>query len=128
MAKQEDNETPEEHYRKLITLEKNCDFKDVKQEDLLISKIITSITDKKLRVKLIREKILDMKTTVELVTQNSYDRRHKQSTISPVLAKDKEIKEELFQKNSSNTISRTTKPTEEKYLWTLRTTELDRST
>ena len=104
MAKEEDNETPEEHYKKLITLEKNCDFKDVQQEDLLISKIITSITDKKLRVKLIREKILDMKTTVELLTQNSYDRRHKQSTISPVLAKDKEIKQELFQKFKQHNI------------------------
>ena len=55
-AKQEDNETPEEHWRKLVSLEKNCEFKDIKQEDLLISKFITSITDKKLREKLIREK------------------------------------------------------------------------
>ena len=45
----EDNETPEEHWNKLITLEKNCDFKNIKQEDLLISKFITSTTDKKLR-------------------------------------------------------------------------------
>ena len=36
-AKQEENETPEEHWKKLITLEKTCDFKDIKQEDLLIS-------------------------------------------------------------------------------------------
>ena len=54
-AKQEENETPEEHCRKLVCLEKNCEFKDIKQEDLLISKIITSITDKKIREK-IREK------------------------------------------------------------------------
>ena len=54
-AKQEENETPEEYWKKLITLEKTCDFKDIKQEDLLISKFITSITDKKLREKLIRE-------------------------------------------------------------------------
>ena len=46
-AKQEENETPEEHWRKLVSLEKNCEFKDIKQEDLLISKFITSITDKK---------------------------------------------------------------------------------
>ena len=50
-AKQEENETPEEHWKKLITLEKTCDFKDIKQEDLLKSKFITSITDKKLREK-----------------------------------------------------------------------------
>ena len=46
-AKQEENETPEEHWEKQITLEKTCDFKDIKREDLLISKFITSITDKK---------------------------------------------------------------------------------
>ena len=89
-AKQEENETPEEHWKKLITLEKNCEFKDIKQEDLLISKFITSITDKKLREKLIREKTLNLKTTVELITQNRYDRRHKQSTIPAALAEDKE--------------------------------------
>ena len=97
-AKQEENETPEEHWKKLITLEKNCEFKDIKQEDILISKFITSITDKKLREKLIREKTLNLKTTVELITQNSYDRRHKQSTIPAALSKDKEIKEEPIQK------------------------------
>ena len=55
-AKQEDNETQEEHWKKLITPEKNCDFKDIKQEDLLTSEFITSITDKKFREPLIREK------------------------------------------------------------------------
>ena len=62
-AKQEENQTPEEHWKKVITLEKNCEFKDIKQEDLLISKLITSITDKKLRDKLIHEKTLNLKTT-----------------------------------------------------------------
>ena len=91
-AKQEENETPEDHWRKLVSLEKDCEFKDIKQEDLLMSKFITSITDNKLREKLIREKTLNLKTIVELVTQDSYDKRHKQSTIPPALAKEKEIK------------------------------------
>ena len=55
-AKQEQNETPEDHWRKLVSLEKDCGFKDINQEDLLISKFITRITDKNLREKLIREK------------------------------------------------------------------------
>ena len=46
-AKQEENDTPEEHWKKLVTLEKNCEFKDIKHGDLIISKFITSITDKK---------------------------------------------------------------------------------
>ena len=97
-AKQEENETPEEHWKKLITLERTCQFKDIKQEDLLLSKIITSITDKKLREKLIREKTLNLKTTIELITQDSYDRQQTQSTIPPALAKDKERKQEPIQK------------------------------
>ena len=86
-AKQEENETPEEHWRKLVSLEKN-EFKDIKQ-DLLISKFITSITDKKLREKLICQKTLSLKTTMDLVTQDSYERRQKQSTMPPALAKEK---------------------------------------
>ena len=93
-AKQEDNETPEEHWKKLITLEENCDFKYIKQEDLLISSFITSKNDKIHRAKLIHGKTLNFKTTVELVIRNSYDRRHKQSIIPPALAKDNEIKRE----------------------------------
>ena len=80
-AKEEENETPEDHWRKLLSVEKDCEFKDIKQEDLLVSKFITSITDEKLREKLIREKTLNLKTTVDLVTQDSYDKRHKQSTV-----------------------------------------------
>ena len=73
-AKQEVNETPEEHWEKLITLEKICDFKQIKQEDLLISKFITNNTDKKLREELIREKTMNLKSTVEHITHNSYYR------------------------------------------------------
>ena len=97
-AKQEENETPEEHWRKLVSLEKKCEFKDIKQEDLLISKFITSITDKKLREKRIREKTMNLKTTMDLVTQDSYEKRHMQSTIPTALVKEKEIKQEPIQK------------------------------
>ena len=74
-AKQEENETPEEHWRKLVSFERNCEFKDIKQDNLLISKLIPSHTDKKIREKLIREKTLSIKTTMDLVTQGSYEKR-----------------------------------------------------
>ena len=48
-----------------------------------------------------REKTLDLKTTVELVTQNSYDRRDKQSTLPPALAVDKEIKQKPIPKTQA---------------------------
>ena len=68
-AKEEENETLEDHWRKVVSLEKDCEFKDIKQEDLLVSKFITSITDKKLREKLIRENTVNLKITVDSVTQ-----------------------------------------------------------
>ena len=64
----------------------------------MISKFITSITDKKLREKLIREKTLNLKNTMDIITQDSYEKRHKQSTIPSALAKEKEINEEPIQK------------------------------
>ena len=89
-------------------LKKNCKFEDIKQENLVISKFITSISDKKLREKLIRKKILSPKTTMNLVTQDSYGKRHKQSTIFTVLAKEKK-------KTETNTVNgNTAKPKRKK--------------
>ena len=58
-AKPEENETPEKYRRKMVSLEKNCEFKNIKQDDIFISKIISNITDTKLREKLIREKKIE---------------------------------------------------------------------
>ena len=72
LAKQEGYETLEEHKGKLLSSEK---------------KFTTSITDKKVREILIREKTLKLKTTTEI--QASYEKRHKQSTIPTALVKAK---------------------------------------
>ena len=88
MAGQEENETPEEHWRKLITLEKICDFKDIHQENKFISYFITIVTNEKLQEKLVRVKTIIFKTTIKLITQDSYHQRHKQPTIPRALAKD----------------------------------------
>ena len=63
-----------------------------------LKKFITSITDRNLQEKLIREKRLNLKTTKDLVTQDSYAKRHKQSTIPTALGKEKEMKHEPKQK------------------------------
>ena len=68
-------------------MENICEFKDIKQEDLLISKIITSITDKKLWEKLIRNKDVKIKATMDIVTQKGNERRHEQSTIPTAFVK-----------------------------------------
>ena len=46
-AKQTEEETPEEFWRQLIEIEKECNFNTISAEELLISKYITAITDKK---------------------------------------------------------------------------------
>ena len=76
-ANQEEIETPEDHWQKLVSLVRNCELKDIKQEDKLISKFVTSITDKKLREQFISEKTLNLKTAMDLVTQDIYKKRHK---------------------------------------------------
>ena len=70
-SKQEKSEAPKEHWKKVVELEKNCDIKDIKQENLLFSKFISSNTDKKLPDKLVREKKLDIKLTSYQLTLSS---------------------------------------------------------
>ena len=49
-AKQSE-ETSEEFWRRLIEIEKECNFGTISAEELLISKFMTAITDKKLQDK-----------------------------------------------------------------------------
>ena len=55
-AKQTEEETPEDFWRRLIENEKECNFNTISAEVLLISKHMTAITDKKLRGKIMKEK------------------------------------------------------------------------
>ena len=92
-AKQSENETPEEFWRKLIG--------SISAEELLISKYMTAITDKKLRDKLMKDKTLEMKKTIEMIKQNTYEKKNKKNTTPEALitAKEKQIiKEEPIQR------------------------------
>ena len=100
-AKQSENETPEELWRRLIEIEKVCNFGSISAEELLISKYMTAITDKKLRDKLTKEKTLKMKKTIEKIKQNTYEKKNKKNTKPEALitAKEKQmIKEEPIQR------------------------------
>ena len=96
-AKQKDTETPEEFWRRLIDIEKECNFEGMSAEELLISKFMNSIIDKKLRDKLMKQPKADMKKTIELIKQDTYDRKHKKKTIPEALIS-KTIKEEPIQR------------------------------
>ena len=75
-AKQIDTKTPD-HWQKLLELEEECKFPQFSTE-ILISKLTPSITDTKLRDKLMKEKGLDVPKVVEQVQQNIYDRKKKE--------------------------------------------------
>ena len=100
-AKQTEEETPEEFWRRLIEIEKECNFNTISAEELLISKYMTAITDKKLRDKIMKEKTLEMKKIIELIKQNTYEKKNKKNTIPEALISTKEkliIKEEPIQR------------------------------
>ena len=100
-AKQTEEETPEELWRRLIEIEKECNFNTISAEELLISKYMTAITDEKLRDKIMKEKTLEMKKIIELIKQNTYEKKNKKNTIPEALISTKEkhiIKEEPIQR------------------------------
>ena len=100
-AKQTEDETPEEFCRRLIEIEKECNFNAISAEELLISKYLTAITDKKLRDKRMKEKTLELKKIIELIKQNTYEKKKKKNTIPEALISTKEkhmIKEEPIQR------------------------------
>ena len=100
-AKQSENETPEEFWRRPIEIEKECNFGTISAVELLISKYMTAITDKKLRDKLMKEKTLEMKKTIEMIKQTPFEKKNKKNTIPDALITTKEkqiIKEEPIQR------------------------------
>ena len=73
-TKQTESETLEDFWRRLIEIEKECAFEGIIAEDLLISKLMTAITDTKLRDELMRGKKLELKKKIEMIKQNTYER------------------------------------------------------
>ena len=55
-AKQTEKESPEELWKRLIKLEKECNFNTISVKEVLISKDMTAFRDKKLREKLMKGK------------------------------------------------------------------------
>ena len=89
-AKKTEEETPEDFWRRLIEIEKECNFNTISAEELLISKYMTAITDKKLRDKIMKEKTLELKKIIELIKQKTYEKKNKKNTIPEALISTKE--------------------------------------
>ena len=109
-AKQTEEESPEEFWRRIIEIKKKCNFNTISAEELLISKYMTAITVKKLRDKLMEEKTLELKKAIELIKQNTYE---KKNTIPEALisAKKHAIKEEPIQRMERFSTRPKTRPT-----------------
>ena len=62
---------------------------------------MTAITSKKLRYKIMKEKTLELKKIIELIKQNTYEKKNKKNTIPEALISTKEkhiIEEEPIQR------------------------------
>ena len=88
--RQTESKTPEDFRRRLREIEKECAFEGSTAEDLLISKIMTAITDTKLRNKLMKEKKPELKKTIKLIKQNTYERKNRKNTIPEGLISNRE--------------------------------------
>ena len=103
-AKQSEEETPEEFWRRLIEIDKECNFNTISAEELLISKYMTAMTDKKLRDKTMKEKSLELKKIFELIKPNTYKKKNKKNTIPEALiaSKEKPRKNDKGRTNTKN--------------------------
>ena len=81
-AKQTEEETPEDFWRRLIEIEKGCNFNTITAEDILISKHMTAITDKKLRDKLMK-KTLELKNTIPEALISTKEKQAIKETTDP---------------------------------------------
>ena len=75
-----ETETPEDLWRRLIEIKNVCAFEGITAEVLLISKLMTAFTDTKLLNELMKEKKLELKKSIEMVNQNTYERKNQKKT------------------------------------------------
>ena len=68
-------ETLENFWRRLIKIEEECNFESITADKLLISKFMIAITDKIFRDKLKNEKKHEMKQSIEMIKQNTCEKR-----------------------------------------------------
>ena len=79
-TRQIEPETLEHFWRNLIEIEKECAYEGITAEDFLISKVMTAITDAKVRDKWMKNKKLELKKTIEMIKQNTYEKNPKKKT------------------------------------------------
>ena len=88
--------TQEDFWPRLIETEKEYCSENI----IFISKLKTTITDRRLRYKLMKEKKLEMKKTIEIIKQNTCEKKNSKNTIPGALRsrRENQIKEEPVQR------------------------------
>ena len=73
--KQEENETLDEYWKRLVDIEKKCDFNNVTQEEIITYKFAATIKDKKARGNFIKGP-LKIQLVLETIELDNYNRKY----------------------------------------------------
>ena len=71
--KQEDNETLDEYWKRLVDIERKCDFGNITAEEIITYKVASTIKDKKARDKFIRGP-LELQLVLDTIELDNYNR------------------------------------------------------
>ena len=74
-AKQEQNETMDEYWKKLVEIERKCEFNTITPEEIITYKFATSIRDKKAMEKFIKGP-LNLETVQRTIEIDNYNRKY----------------------------------------------------
>ena len=92
--RREDGETLDEYWKRLVDIERKCEFSTITPEDIITYKFATSINDKKARDKFIKGP-LKLQLILETIELDNYNRKYR----------DKQTKFKRQRKNSSESTS-----------------------
>ena len=73
--KQEGNETFDEYWKRLVDIERKCEFNRITTEDIITYKFASTINDKKARDKFIKGP-LKLQMVLETIEQDNYNRKY----------------------------------------------------
>ena len=73
--KQEDTETLDEYWKRLVDIERKCDFGNITAEEIIAYKFASTIRDKRARDKSMKGP-LKIKLVLETIELNNYNRKH----------------------------------------------------
>ena len=73
--KQEDSETLDEEWKRLVDIERKCEFNSITSEEIITYKFAATINDKKARDKFIKGP-LKLQMVLETIEQDNYNRKY----------------------------------------------------